>query len=109
MNARRTRWLSLVSLAVSVAIMVPSSGVRPAEAHGNTARASAVDLAYVATQIRQYRAIPRFIAPGPSFDARQAVKGKSIFVIPASSAVPFVQTIANNMRAVAKQVGLRYT
>src|SRR4051794_17357787 len=86
---------------------VPAS-VRPAAAHGSAARASAVDLAYVTAQIKQYRAIPRFIAPGPPFGARQAVKGKSLFVIPASSAVPFVQTISNNMRAVGKQVGLRY-
>ncbi|HKC73186.1 MAG TPA: sugar ABC transporter substrate-binding protein [Chloroflexota bacterium] len=108
MNARRARRLSMVSLAVSVAIMSVASGMRSAEAHGSAARASAVDLAYVTAQIKQYRAIPRFIAPGPPFGARQAVKGKSLFVIPASSAVPFVQTISNNMRAVAKQVGLRY-
>ena len=79
MNGRRARRLSMVSLAVTVAIMAVPAGVRPAAAHGSATRASAVDLAYVAAQIRQYRAIPRFIAPGPPFGARQAVKGQSIF------------------------------
>lgn len=68
-----------------------------------------VNMSYFQHQIAKYSAIPKFVPPGPAFNARQAVKGKSLLTIPASSSIPFVQTIANNMGSVAKRVGLKYT
>lgn len=67
------------------------------------------NLDYARGQIEQYRAIPEFVAPGPPFDATAAVAGKTMFSIPASSAVPFVQTIQDGLNALAGEVGLQFT
>ena len=46
-------------------------------------------------------AVPTFKAPGPAFDAKAKAGGKTIFVIPASSQVPFVSTIADHITRIA--------
>lgn len=57
----------------------------------------------------RYRAVPRFVAPGPTFDARAKAGGKTIFVIPASSQIPFVSTIANHVKRIAGLAGVKTT
>jgi len=104
----RLRWLSALSLAALASAASPALGVRPVAARQQVFRASAADLSYVTAQINHYRGLPRFVAPGPAYNARKAVKGKSLFVIPASSTIPFVQTISNNMGGIAQTMGLRY-
>jgi ribose transport system substrate-binding protein len=56
-------------------------------------------------KLDRYSGVPQFRAPGPAFDARAAAKGKSMFVIPATSNVPFVTTILKGMVKVARSVG----
>src|SRR3712207_8111341 len=34
--------------------------------------------------LAKYRAVPKFVAPGPGFDAKKLAGGKTVFVIPAS-------------------------
>jgi ribose transport system substrate-binding protein len=70
---------------------------------------TAADVAGAKAQLNRFRAVPKFVPPGPAFDARKAVRGKSLFVIPASSQVPFVATIDRHMKTIARKVGLRYT
>lgn len=105
MKMRRTHWLRLAATASLAATAAASGGTASATRAG---RSTAADLSYVTKQVGLYRAIPTFVAPGPSFDAAKAARGKTLFVIPASSAVPFVQTIATNMQTLAKTVGLNY-
>jgi ribose transport system substrate-binding protein len=59
-------------------------------------------------QIEKYRAIPAFEPPGPAFDAKQAAAGKTLLSIPASSAVPFVQTIQDGMKEISGQIGMKF-
>src|SRR4051812_43401032 len=59
--------------------------------------------------LNKYRAVPTFVAPGPSFDAKAKAGGKTIFVIPASSQIPFVSTIANHMKRVGAMAGVKTT
>lgn len=56
-------------------------------------------------QLESYRALPKFEAPGEAFDAANCMKDKSIFSVPASSAVPFIKTIQSSMSKVAKDIG----
>ena len=65
------------------------------------------DLAYVEEQINTFKAIPEFVPPGPPFDASQA-QGKTIFNIPISSEIPFVQTIDQSMMEVAERFGIEF-
>jgi ribose transport system substrate-binding protein len=57
----------------------------------------------------KHRAVPTFVAPGPAFNARAKAGGKTIFVIPASSQIPFVSTIANNMKRLGALAGVKTT
>jgi ribose transport system substrate-binding protein len=57
----------------------------------------------------EYRAVPEFVDPGAEFDAKEAAGGKHVFIIPASSQIPFVSTIANHMKAIGGPIGVRTT
>jgi ribose transport system substrate-binding protein len=59
------------------------------------------------TNLNRYKAVPKFVPPGPAFDARARARGKTLFVIPASSQVPFVATIAQHIERIATPVGVR--
>jgi len=59
--------------------------------------------------LNRYKAVPKFVAPGPAFDAKARAGGKTLFIIPASSQVPFVSTIANHIKRLATPIGVRVT
>jgi len=105
---RRNLVQGLLSLAGILSISI---GSVPGTASATPARSPQApqSMSYFQHQIAQYTAMPKFTAPGPAFNAVKAVKGKALLTIPSSSSIPFVQTIANNMGATAKKVGLKYT
>ena len=74
-----------------------------AVAQGTRSAASPIDAA-----LAKYMAKPVFTAPGPAFDA-SALRGKSIFNIPATSTVPFVTQIDASMAKIAKKFGIKFT
>jgi ribose transport system substrate-binding protein len=72
------------------------------------AQAQAADPDYFKKQLEQFTKKPEFVAPGPAFDARKCMAGKTIFSIPVSSANPFTKNIETAMSNVAKEVGFRF-
>src|SRR2546430_13196375 len=70
--------------------------------------AEALDVEYFKKQIEPYRKLPEFVAPGPPFDARKCMQGKSILSIPVSSANPFTKNIEDAMSATAKRIGFKF-
>ena len=68
----------------------------------------AAELAYFKKQLEPYRSLPKFVAPGPPFDARKCMAGKSILSIPVSSANPFTKNIEIAMAGVAKEIGFKF-
>src|SRR5690242_4149773 len=62
----------------------------------------------IASRVKTYKAIPKFVPPGPPIDASKA-KGKSIFIIPESSSIPFINTIDDSIVRVAKLLGIKTT
>lgn len=58
--------------------------------------------------ISQYTGNPTFDSPGPAVNVA-SLKGKTIFSIPASSSVAFVNTVDKVMGQYAKDLGLNYT
>lgn len=84
--------LALAAVAVSAALAAGSASFDGAQAN-----------------LDKYRAVPKFVAPGPAFDARARARGKTLFIIPASSQVPFVATIANHIKRIATPVGVKVT
>jgi ribose transport system substrate-binding protein len=70
-------------------------------------RAEALD--YFEKQLQPFREQPKFVAPGPAFDARKCMQGKRIFSIPVSSANPFTANIEKAMVEAARKVGFEFT
>lgn len=58
--------------------------------------------------IERYRTPPEFVAPGDPFDARACMRDKSIFTIPASSAIPFIKTITDRKDVLAEEIGFEH-
>jgi ribose transport system substrate-binding protein len=65
------------------------------------------DIAGARAQIEEFRGIPRFVPPGPGFDASRKLRGKRIFEIPITSEVPFVAAVERGMRQAAGEVGAK--
>jgi len=64
---------------------------------------------YFKAQLEPYTHKPTFVAAGPAFDAAACAKGKTLFVVPQSSANPFTATISKAMHDVGKPLGLDVT
>jgi ribose transport system substrate-binding protein len=86
--------------AVAAVLAVALASVAAAVAAGTDGAKANLD---------KYRAVPKFVAPGPAFDAKAKAGGKTIFVIPASSQIPFVATIANNVKRIAATANVKTT
>ncbi len=100
----RRRWLPLV-LVAALAAGVAGCGDDEESAGGTTA-AGGLDIAGAQAEIDKFRAVPEFAAPGPEVDA-SAAAGKTLAIVPASSNVPFVTTIADAMVKVGGDAGLK--
>src|SRR5215510_12012962 len=85
--------LVVVALGAAAALAITASAAVPAD---------------VANRIKTYKAIPKFVQPGPPIDASKA-KGKTIFIIPESSSIPFINTIDDSIVRVAKMLGIKTT
>jgi ribose transport system substrate-binding protein len=90
------RNLVLTGLALLVACLAAAAG-------------RAADLAYFEDQLKPFLQKPKFIAPGPPFNARQCMKGKTIFSIPGSSANPFSNTVERSIVDTAPKIGFKVT
>lgn len=64
-------------------------------------------VAQAAALINKYLGNPAFDSPGPTVNA-SALKGKTIFSIPASSSVAFVNTVDQVMAKYARDLGIKY-
>jgi len=82
----------------------PTSGGSQASGGGG----GSANAGYAKQQIDKYKQEPQFAAPGDAFDAAAKMKGKTLWSIPASSAVPFVANIQNYEQDIAKQVGVGF-
>lgn len=76
---------------------------------GAIGSAQADDLSYFQQQLTPFEHKPEFVPPGPAFNAKQCMKGKSIFSIPVSSANPFTANIEKAMANSASEVGFKFT
>ena len=93
MRHSRARLLSMVAAALFgvAALAVAATAAVPSD---------------IANRVKAYKAIPKFQQPGPPIDASKA-KGKTIFIIPESSSIPFINTIDDSIVRVAKMLGIK--
>jgi ribose transport system substrate-binding protein len=91
------------TLILAAALAVAAAAIAAAGA-SNTASWTGAQ-----ANLNKYKAVPKFVAPGPAFDAKARAGGKTLFIIPASSQVPFVSTIANHIKRLATPIGVKVT
>jgi len=92
-----------------------SSSSTPAASGAPTAAASATSAATAsasgastpASALAAASGEPKFVAPGPAFDASKA-KGKTIMSIPITSQVPYIVNVDKVQEQIAKQVGINW-
>ena len=94
----KQRVLVLVA-AFAVAAVAIAAGVAGTSASWTGAQANQ----------NKHKAVPKFVAPGPAFNAKARAGGKTIFIIPASSQIPFVSTIANHIKRITARVNVKVT
>jgi ribose transport system substrate-binding protein len=97
---KKGRVLAALLSVAALAVAVTSSTAAP------TAQA---DIAAAKAIIAKYSKEPKFVAPGPAFDARKAMKGKKVMIIPVTSQIPITQVITASMTRQAKRLGFTFT
>lgn len=111
MVIKRNRKMNNRVVGVTLAFTITLGGggliVTSASASG-TSSAVAKGIALAKARLAAYTRLPKFVVPGPAFNAKAAMKGKTIFSIPVNSSDQFVQTLENGMAAVAKKVGFKF-
>ena len=111
MNSKR---FGIVALMVMVGLMIvafaavgcgsssSSSSTSPA---ASSSAASGADQAHAQAALAPLSALPTFEAPGPAFDAKAVMAGKSIESIPGTGTDPFYVQMNKGMSVAAKAVG----
>jgi len=89
-------------------IAVGAAALVAATASGGTA-SRAADIAGAKALLAKYSKQPKFVPPGPAFDAKSAMAGKKIMSIPISSQIPITQVLEASEAAQAKRLGFTFT
>jgi ribose transport system substrate-binding protein len=97
----------VVTVAAFAALggVVAGCGDSDSSTDSSTSAAAGLDVAGAQAELDKFKAAPTFTPPGAAVDAA-AAKGKKVAIIPASSNVPFVTTIADGMVKIGKEAGL---
>ncbi len=83
----------------------PSSSTSPSAG----ASTGGADQAHAQAQLQGLDAVPTFKAPGPSFDAKSVMAGKSILSIPGTGTDPFYVQMNKGMKTAADAVGYPFS
>jgi ribose transport system substrate-binding protein len=93
---------------VPVAVSLVLAGCGGSGGSSPSTSASSAHIGYARAQIAKASAVATFKAPVAGFNASSA-RGKTVFVIPYTSAVPFLNAINDSLVAVGKQYGVKVT
>jgi len=101
--------LSVVALA-AIGCGSSSSGTTASPAaSASSGGAQTTNQAAAAAAYASMTAVPTFTAPGPAFDAKAAMAGKSILSIPGTGTDPFYVQIETGMKQAAAAVGYPFS
>jgi ribose transport system substrate-binding protein len=104
--------VALVLLGSALAVIgcgSSSSSSSTSPAASASSGAQATNQAAAAAAYAAMSAVPTFVAPGPAFDAKSVMAGKSILSIPGSGTDPFYVQMENGMKQAAAAVGYPFT
>jgi ribose transport system substrate-binding protein len=103
------RWtLNTTALAGLAAAAVLAAGCGSDSTADAGSGGGSADQAGAKKAVDAARAVPKFIAPGPAFDASSA-RGKRVALVPDYPSLPFVQEINAGLKTAAQKAGLELT
>ena len=102
MNTQQQR-MKLVTIAALVALTGIAASCSSLVATGTA------DQSHALAQLAPLYAVPKFVAPGPAFDAKKVMAGKSILSIPGPTSNPWYTQGLTAMKSVASMVGYSYS
>ncbi len=100
--------IALVALTFA-AIGCGSSTSTSSSPPSASASTGGADQAHAQAALAPLSAVPTFNAPGPSFDAKSVMAGKSILSIPGTGTDPFYVQMNKGMKTAADAVGYPFT
>ena len=100
--------IALVALTFA-AIGCGSSSSTSSSSPSAAASMGGADQAHAQAALAPLSAVPTFKAPGPSFDAKSVMAGKSILSIPGTGTDPFYVQMNKGMKTAADAVGYPFT
>jgi len=103
---RLNRWPGIAA-AVTAAIIVGGCGSSENNTSDRASADGSAGVEHAKAQIARFSQVPEFTFDGAPFDASKA-KGKTVFNIPSSSQIPFLQVIDKTMAKIAKSYGINF-
>jgi ribose transport system substrate-binding protein len=119
-KSRKRTWWAWIAVAVCGLVVLAGCGSSddsssdststPAAASTGSTAAPAADsgVAAAAAQVKEFTGLPEFKAPGPEFDAKKIMAGKTIVGIPVISSNPFTTNLEAEQAELAKKIGFKY-
>lgn len=99
--------LVMAAAACSSSSNSASSGTTPPTTAAATSSSGSANLAAVGRQLAAYEGIPTFQTPGEPIDVA-SLKGKTIYSIPQTTAIPFLSVTEQAEQAIAKRYGINF-
>lgn len=100
--------IALAALTFAV-VGCGSSSSPPSSSPSASSSSTAADQAHAQAALASLSALPTFKAPGPAFDAKTLMAGKSILSIPGTGTDPFYVQMNKGMADAAKAVGYKFS
>jgi ribose transport system substrate-binding protein len=99
--------LALATLGAAALVALAVTTTSPARSTSVRGAAGCPGLAHAQQQVKLYEKVAPFVAHGPAFDATKA-KGKSLFFVQFSDAIPYDTAISDSAKEAAQKLGLKF-
>lgn len=96
--------LPLLAIGPLGASMASADSAKP----GSHSHARTSGLKLAESQLTAAKRVPKFVAPGPAFTAKKAMKGKTIFTVSIGTEDEFIHIIQTVEQQIAKKLGFNY-
>ena len=109
MNTQSNRWALACAVGLFLITSVSATSCAAVMASKIFGNKDDADQTHALKELAPLYAQPKFIAPGPAFDAKKVMAGKSIYRIAGPNSNPWYQQGFNGMKSAAEKVGYSFS
>ena len=109
MNTQSNRWALACAVGLFLITSVSATSCAAVMASKIFGNKDDADQTHALKELAPLYAQPKFIAPGPAFDAKKVMAGKSIYRIAGPNSNPWYQQGFNGMKGAAEKVGYSFS